>query len=149
MPRGSAAGSHRTLMGTTLCGRRLRNRGSSTARRRPRCETSFGSSPLFSYQISRAIEDRRQSAPMLAFALEGATYRSERLGERKDVRGHEQIGVLGSYRMPVDALRCYGDLRHQIGACKCDALRGETSQCDAADHPVLLADPLGIEEATE
>src|SRR5258708_35282184 len=51
--------------------------------------------------------------------------------------------------MPVDTCRCDGDLRHQIGARKCDALRGATPQCNAADHPVLLADPLGTEEATE
>ena len=86
---------------------------------------------------------------MLAFAFEGATYRSEGLGERKDVRGDEQIGVLGAYWMPVDTLRCYCDLRHQIGACKSDTLCGETPQCDAADYPVLFSDTLGIEEATE
>ncbi len=63
---------------------------------------------------------------MLAFALESPTYRSEGLGQRKDVGGAEQIGVLGSHRMPVDTFRCYGDLRHQIGARKCDALGGGT-----------------------
>src|SRR5258707_525561 len=149
MPKGPAAGSRRTSMGTTPCGRRPHNRVSSSARCRQGRETSSRLSPLFSRLMSRAIEDRRQSAPMLAFALEGATYHCEGLSERKDVRGDEQIGVLGSYWMPVDTLRCYGDLRHQIGACKCDALRGETPQCNAPDHPVLLADPLGIEEATE
>src|SRR6266567_2888467 len=149
MPKGSAAGSRRTSTGTNPCGRHPHNRVSSSARCRTSRETSSHLSPFFSRQMSRAIENRRQSAPMLAFALEGATYRSEGLGERKDVGGDEQIGVLGSYWMPVDTLRCYGDLRHQIGARKCDALRGETPQCNAADHPVLLADPLGIEEATE
>src|SRR5260370_1640164 len=99
--------------------------------------------------MSRASEDGRQSAPMLAFALEGATYRSEGPGERKDVGGDEQIGVLGSYRMPVDALRCYGDRWDQIGARKCDALRGQSPQRNATDHPVLLADLLVIEEDTE
>ena len=86
---------------------------------------------------------------MLAFPLEGAAYRSEGLGERKDVGGDEQIGVLGAYRMPVDALRCDGDLRHQIGADQRNTLRGETSQRNPADHSILLADVLSIEEATE
>ena len=39
---------------------------------------------------------------MLAFALEGATYRSKGLGERKDVGSDEQIGVLSAYWMPID-----------------------------------------------
>ena len=55
--------------------------------------------------MSGAIEDRRQSALMLAFALEGATYLSKGLGQRKDVGGDEHIGVPGSFRMPVDRLR--------------------------------------------
>jgi hypothetical protein len=42
--------------------------------------------------MSCAIKDRRQLVPMLAFALESATYRTEGLGQRKDVGGDEQIG---------------------------------------------------------
>ena len=99
--------------------------------------------------MSRAVEDRRQSAPMLAFALEGPTHRGERLGQRKDVGGDEHIGVRGSYRMPVDAFRRYGNLRRQISACKCDAFRGEAPQRNAADHPVLFSDLVCIQEATE
>src|SRR6516165_1251939 len=76
---------------------------------------------------SRAIEDRRQPAPMLAFPFECATYRREGLGQRKNVGGDEQIGILSSHRMPVDAFRCYCNLRHQIGARKCDTLYGGTA----------------------
>ena len=111
---------------------------------------SSGLSAIFSLrQTSCAVEDGSQSAPMLAFALEGATYRGEGLGERKDVGSDEQIGVLSAYWMPVDTLSCYGDLRYQISASKCDALCREAPQCDTADHSVLFVDPLSIEEAPE
>src|SRR5258708_1125824 len=86
---------------------------------------------------------------MLAFPVEGATYRSEGLGEREDVGGDEQVGVLGPYWMPVDIFSGDCDFRHQICACKCDALCSGTAQRNAADHAVVLADLLGVEEATE
>jgi hypothetical protein len=62
-------------------------------------------------QFSGAVEDRRQSPPMLAFAFEGSTHRRERLGQRKDFGGDEHIGVRGSDRMPVDASCRDGNLR--------------------------------------
>src|ERR1700747_1028195 len=99
--------------------------------------------------MSRAIEDRPQSAPMLAFALDGAPYRSEGLGQRKDVGGDEHIGVPGSSRVQVDPFRRYCDFRHQIGTCKCDALRSKPPQRNAANHPVLFSDLRAIEETTE
>ena len=40
-------------------------------------------------RLLRAIEDRRQSPPVLAFALEGPSYGSEGLGQWKDVGGDE------------------------------------------------------------
>ena len=86
---------------------------------------------------------------MIAFALEGATYRGERRSERKDIRCDEQIGVRSSYRMPVDAVRSYRDLGYQIGACKGDALRCETAQCDPPDYPVRRVNPLGVKEAAK
>ena len=49
---------------------------------------------------------------MVAFTLEGVAYRSKGLGQRKDLLGDEQISVPSSYGMPVNAFRCYGDLRH-------------------------------------
>jgi hypothetical protein len=86
---------------------------------------------------------------MVAFVLEHAAYRSERLGQRKDVGGDEQVGVPGSYRMPVDPFCCYGDLRYQIDACQRDTLRGGTTQSYASDYPVLFSDLVGIQEAAE
>ena len=86
---------------------------------------------------------------MLAFALEGATYRGKGLGERKDVGSDEQIGVLSTYWMPVDTLSCYSDLRYQISASKCDPLCSEAPQRNTADHSVLFVNPLGIEEVPE
>ena len=72
---------------------------------------------------------------MLAFPVERATYRSERPGQRKDVGGDEQIGILGAYRMPIDTFSGDRYFRHQVRACKCYALRREATQCYAADHP--------------
>src|SRR5260221_5618748 len=86
---------------------------------------------------------------MLAFPVERATYRSERPGQRKDVGGDEQIGILGAYRMPIDTFSGDRYFRHQVRACKCYARRREATQCNAADHPVLLGDLLGIHEAAE
>ena len=111
---------------------------------------SSGLNAIFSlHQTSGAVEDGSQSAPMLAFALEGATYRGKGLGERKNVASDKQIGVLGAYWMPVDTLSCYGDLRQQISASKCDPLCSDAPQCNTADHSVLFVNPLGIEEAPE
>ena len=109
---------------------------------------SSGLNAIFSlHQTSGAVEDGSQSAPMLAFALEGAAYRGKGLGERKDVASDEQIGVLSAYWMPVDTLSCYGDLRCQISACQRDPLCSEAPQCNTANHSVLFVNPLGIEEA--
>ena len=111
---------------------------------------SSGLSAIFSLrQTSCAVEDGSQSAPMLAFALEGATYRGKGLGERKNVASDEQIGVLSAYWMPVDTLSCYGDLWQQISTSKRDPLRSEAPQCNTANHSVLFVNPLGIEEALE
>ena len=63
---------------------------------------------------------------MLVFPREGAMNRSKGLGKRKDVGCDEQIGVFSSYRMPKDALSRNRDLRYQIFAGECNALR-----CDA------------------
>ena len=94
----------------------------------PRDETEFRLAPCFlrrgegEQQIrSRAVEDRRQPAPMLAFPLEGAAHRGEGLGQRKDLAGDQQIGVLGSHRMPIDAFSRDRDLWREIGARKGDA----------------------------
>ena len=82
--------------------------------------------------FSRAIENRRQPTLMLVFAIEGATHRSEGLGERKDVAGDQQVGVLRSDRMPEHAFSRDRDFGHQICARQRDALRGEASQRNAA-----------------
>src|SRR6516164_6135996 len=80
--------------------------------------------------MSGAIEDRRQTAPMLAFPLDGATHSRKRLGERKDL-GRD------------------GDFWHQIGPRKRHALCSGTAQRNAADDSVRLANLASIEKATE
>ena len=86
---------------------------------------------------------------MLAFPIEGAAHGGKSVGERKNVRSDEQVGVLRADRMPVDAVRRNRDFRHQIGASQRDTPRGEAAQRNVADHTILVRDLLGIEEATE
>src|SRR5262249_41777807 len=69
--------------------------------------------------------------------------------ERKDLWGDEQIRVFGPYRMPINSLSRDRNLRHQVGACKGDALRREAAKGDVTDHPVLFANLAGVEEASE
>src|SRR5260370_4303826 len=138
-------------MGMSRCGRRLYDRGFSNVPRRSwrRHETSSARPRFILRRMSRTIEDRCQSTLMLALPVERATYGGEGLGQRKDLGGDEQVGILGAYRMPIDAFsrNCY--FRHQVCTRKCDALRREAAQRNAADHPVFLADVVGIEEAAE
>jgi len=86
---------------------------------------------------------------MLAFAVEGVAYGGKGFGERKYLRGDEQVGILRADRMPIDAVGGYRDFWQQIGACQRNALGGEATQGIAADHPVLLRDLSSIEEMTE
>src|SRR5215471_10422568 len=55
-------------------------------------------------QRSRAVENSCQPVRMFAFAVEGATHCREGLRQRKNVAGDQQIGILGSYRMPIHSL---------------------------------------------
>jgi len=86
---------------------------------------------------------------MLAFPVEGAAYGSKGFDERKNLGSDEQVGVFGTYRMPIDAVRRNGDFRQQIGACQRNALGSKAAQRNSADHPVLLRDLPGVEEMTE
>ncbi len=86
---------------------------------------------------------------MFAFAVEGAAHRSEGLGERKNVARDQQIGILRADRMPVHAIGCNGDFRHQIGSTQCDTFGGGATQRNPADDPVLCRNLLLIEELTE
>jgi hypothetical protein len=57
-----------------------------TVSSRSRARTILIQNPKFGNRpLSRAIEDRCQSALVLVFALEGPTYCSEGFGQRKDV----------------------------------------------------------------
>src|SRR5258708_39190135 len=51
--------------------------------------------------------------------------------------------------MPVDAFRGDRDLRHEVSARERDAFRRVAAQPDAANDPILIVDPLRIEEGTE
>ena len=90
--------------------------------------------------VLRAVEDRRQAIGMRSFALPGATRSGEGLSERKNVAGDQEVIILGAHRMPIHAVGRDGDFRHQIGARKRDALLRKTTQRDATDHAILVAD---------
>ena len=75
-----------------------------------------------------------------ALLLKGVTRRSESVGERKDVRSNQKVGVLGADRMPKHAIGSDGDFRYEICARDRDAFRGKTTERHAADHTVLLVD---------
>ena len=86
---------------------------------------------------------------MLMFAIEGAAHGCERLGEWKDFAADQQVGILGSDRMPKHAFRRNRHLGNQVCPCQGDALCGGASQGNSPDHPVLLANAMGVKEAAE
>src|SRR5579864_7262531 len=161
-PRDSAAGSPRNSRATRRCAKLRTDRASSSARRAPNpsparagqgqilrrwrgCGRTRGArSPR-----SGAVEDRRQAAAMGALAIEGAADRSKGLGEREDVGSDEEVRVLGTYRMPKDALGGDRDFGDEVGPRQSDARFGEAAQRDAADDPVVGADLAVVEEAAE
>src|ERR1700733_756574 len=98
---------------------------------------------------SGAIEDRRQTSLMLAFAFESAAYRGEGFGQRKNLLAYQQVNILSSHRMPINTFGRYGDLRYKIGACKGDAFSSKTPQRNSTDPPVLFADLLNIQKLAE
>ena len=86
---------------------------------------------------------------MIAFLVESATHGIKGRGKRKDVWADEEIRVLGPHWMPINTVSRNRNLRYQVGACQGNALRRESAKSHATDHPVLLADLVDIEEATE
>jgi hypothetical protein len=86
---------------------------------------------------------------MFVFPVERAADGSERLGQRKDIGRDKQIGIFGSYRMPINPFRCNRDFRHQIGASECNAFCRRSAQRDPANHPIFRTDLLFIQELTE
>src|SRR5260370_12340392 len=98
MPKASSVGCRHTVMGTTRCVRHPCGRGFSDdqqSRLRRKAKNSGhgavagGAVGHAARRRLRAVEDFRQPARMLAFPVESATHSSERLGERKDLTGHE------------------------------------------------------------
>jgi hypothetical protein len=63
-----------------------------------------------------------------AFTLKGAPRRRESVGERKDVRSDQQVRILGSDPMPIDAVSGDGDFRHQIRTGEGYALGRRTAE---------------------
>ena len=73
--------------------------------------------------LSRAIEDSCQLKRVFAFALESAANGSERLGQRKNVTGDEQVGVFRPYGMPINAFGGNRNFGHQVGPRESDSFR--------------------------
>jgi hypothetical protein len=84
-----------------------------------------------------------------ALPVESLAHRGEGIGQREDVTGDEQVGVLGPDGVPVDALRRDGDFGHQIHARQRHAFGREAAERNAADHPVFVGDVLLVEKASE
>src|SRR5258708_34358119 len=82
-------------------------------------------------------------------AIEGAAHSFEGIGEWKDFAADQQVVILGSDRVPKHAFGRNRHFRNQICPCQSDALRGGASQDNSPDHPVLLADVMGVKEAAE
>lgn len=59
---------------------------------------------------------------VFAFALEGATDGSERLGKRKNLTCDKQVGIFRPYRVPIYALSRNCDFGHQISPIDRDPL---------------------------
>jgi hypothetical protein len=70
----------------------------------------------------------------------GMARRGESVGQRKDFRTHQQVGVLGSDRMPTNTIRGDSDFRYKICTRQRDPLRRRSAKGDTADDPILLAD---------
>src|SRR5215813_11233279 len=98
---------------------------------------------------SCAIEDFRQLTGMFPFAVHSAADGGEGLGQRKDFPGHQQVGILGTDRMPVDTFSCNRDFRDQVGAAESDTVVGSSTQSDPAYDPVFCGDFFRIKELTE
>jgi hypothetical protein len=80
---------------------------------------------------------------------EAAPYVVEGGGEREDIAGDELVGVVGSDRMPVDAVR--GDGHLGDGRLRRDdhAVLGESAPRDRPYHLVFREDAEVVEEGVE
>ena len=95
----------------------------------------------------RAIENARQSAAVLAFVLKGLANGGESFSQREDIRRDQEVRIIGSDRMPIDAVCGDRHFRNEIGARDCETFDGKTAERNATDHPVLLTDLARIEES--
>src|SRR5215472_14046060 len=86
---------------------------------------------------------------MVEFAIEGATHGCKGCLKRKDLTADQQVAVLGSDRMPEHAFGSNCHLGHQVCPRQGNALCRRASQRNSPDHPVLIADLMGIEESAE
>src|SRR5206468_10402836 len=129
----SGVGSRLTSTATMPCGK-------------PRMVKVFSSSPD---AASGTVEDFRKPVCVRAFALERFPYRCKRPGERENLACDQQIGILRSNRMPIDAVMCDRHFRHQIGPSKRHAFDRRTAQCDTANDAVFCRDALPVEKSAE
>ena len=87
---------------------------------------------------SRTVEDARQPAGVVAVVVEGAAHGGDGLGEREDLARDEQVGILSSHGMPINAFSRDRDFGHRVCARQGDALRRKAAQRDAADNAILF-----------
>src|SRR5262249_54522011 len=124
---------------------RLASRGGSCAGLLPPARLTYG--PRVA--PSGAVEDARDARRVLAIALERPPDRLERRGERQNVARDQEVVVVGADRVPVDAARSDGRLRHQIRARESDAVLGKAPQRDSPDHTILGMDRVPVQKFRE
>ena len=85
---------------------------------------------------------RKWMPPQLVRSLadERPAHLGERCGERKDIAGHQQVGIVRPNRMPVDSAVGDCELRHQIGTGDRDAILSEAAHYDPRNHRILVTD---------
>src|SRR6266404_1271574 len=98
---------------------------------------------------SSAMEDARNFRPVLTLAVERDLDRAQRGGKGQNLAGDQEIVVVGTDGMPVDAARGHRHLGHQIRARERDALRGETTQRDSPDDAIRGCNGVPIEKLLE
>src|SRR5260370_10733452 len=70
-------------------------------------------------------------------------------GKRADLGRQKQVRIVSTDRMPIDTVSRDSDLRNQVRTRKCEALLCNAPQSDSANHPILRANLLSIEETAE
>src|SRR6266404_2835531 len=95
------------------------------------------------------MEYARNVRRVLTLAIERDLDRLQGDGEGQNFARDQEIVVVGTDGMPVDAARGHRRLGHQIRARERNALFGETTLCDSPDDAIRGRNSVPIEELPE